>query len=135
MTFDAPTISALAGAIVAILGGVAAIVRLIIGAVQKRRAGVASSIRQRDRDMVQEIVDLKREVSHLERQSDTNKRNWNRVMDRWVEARRKTIELYGRERADIIFGETPEIDQTLSYDEIRRLNTAEVPLQRRRDRE
>lgn len=121
MIFDAPTITALGTAIGAVLAGVVALIRLIAGNVAKRKAGIAATVRQRDKDLIRELTDSRREISHLERTADTEKRNRNRLMDRWVEARRKAVELYGKEAADVIFGETPRIDATYSYDEIRQI--------------
>lgn len=122
MSVDVPSLTGL------ILGGATfvtaatALVRLFVGNAEKRRAGVAAKNRQRDIDLIRERERLKRENAHLERQKDTEHINAQRMMDRWVEARRKAVELYGKQIADEMFGETPRLDATFTYDEIREMN-------------
>jgi hypothetical protein len=109
-------------AIATLLGAIITLIRLIVGNVAKRRAGVAAKLKDRDRDLIRERDKLKREVSHLERQKDTEHRNAQTMLDRFGEARRKAVELYGKQVADEMFGETPRLEQTFTYDEIREMN-------------
>lgn len=122
LSVDVPSITGLLVAIATLLGAIITLIRLIVGNVAKRRAGVAAKLKDRDRDLIRERDKLKREVSHLERQKDTEHRNAQTMLDRFGEARRKAVELYGKQVADEMFGETPRLEQTFTYDEIREMN-------------
>lgn len=122
VNIDVPSLTGLLVAAATLLGAIVTLVRLVVGNVAKKRAGVAAKLKDRDRDLIRERDKLKREVSHLERQKDTEHRNAQTMLDRYGEARRKAVELYGKQVASEMFGDTPRLDQTFSYDEIREMN-------------
>lgn len=123
MIFDLPDITSLVAATGVLVTAIGTIIAALVRARQKTRAGVAATSRQRDMDLIRQRNSDKREIAHLERQVDTEHRNMNRVMDRWVEAKRKTVERFGIQVAGEIFGDTPRVDDTLSYDEIKQIRS------------